>query len=257
MTFVLGIRCLDGIVVSADSREQDNYIKRNVNKLHWKSIKHRGQVEWGIALAGAGSAGMAASFWDKLSLQLKGEYARTKIEESIEAAFNSIRQQHPDEPFEFVASIFGRRLIETKLYRTEGSCLSPKMEYCVAGQDATLANFLLESIYTPTIGVEEGARIAVFVTALMKEHGYGVGGPTNIIVHKLLDDTWRKLHPSEVSAIERKIPVGDPYLLLWNYWQKKTDDIPPGIGVVAPPRPQKWREFPISIGKIKRRSPRI
>lgn len=253
MTFVLGIKCLDGIVLSADSREQDQYVVRDVNKLHWRVVKHQGKTEWGIALAGAGSAGMAASFWSRTAHLMKGEYTPSQIEVKIEAAFNELRQQHPDEPFEFVAGIFGRRIIESRLYRTEGSCLAPKDGYCVAGQDATLANFLLESIYTSTLGISEAIRIAIFVTALMKEHGYGVGGPTNILYHKFFEDRWEKVGPATILALEANTPLGDPYRLLWDYWQSKNKDIAKGIGVVGLPR-QKWRNFPTSIKERRYRS---
>ena len=63
MTFIVGMRCEDGICIASDSLEADGYTKRNVKKLYWFTEPHLGR--WGVAWGCAGYGSVIKRFNDK------------------------------------------------------------------------------------------------------------------------------------------------------------------------------------------------
>jgi len=132
-----------------------------------------------------------------------------------------MKQQHPDSDLKFVVGLFSQQASEVNLYRAEQGCVSPQDAFCFIGQDATLANFIVESIFDPLVRVDEAARLAIFVTSIMKEHADGVGGPTQCLTHKKGEPGWKTYDLDEITTIESELPFHDTHWLLWNYWRSK------------------------------------
>jgi 20S proteasome alpha/beta subunit len=218
MTFVAGFRCLDGLVLCSDSRESDGHVDRNVRKLSSYHVSD----EWGVAIGGAGDAFLIRKFRSRLfDLLGNGNYDRVGTEVHIESALTTMQQQHPDDELKFVVGLFSQQPWEVNLYRAEQGRISPQDAFCFIGQDATLANFIVESIFDPRVRVDEAARLAIFVTSLMKRHADGVGGPTQCLTHTKGESGWKTYDLGEITTIESELPSHDAYRLLLNYWRSK------------------------------------
>ncbi len=218
MTFAAGFRCLDGLVLCSDSREGDEHLKRDVRKLSSYHVSD----QWGLAIGGAGDALLIREFRSNLfDLLGNGNYDRFGTEVQIESALTYVKQQHPDNDLKFVVGLFSQQPWEINLYRAEQGSVSLQDAFCFIGQDATLANFIVESIFDPRVRVDEAARLAIFVTSLMKRHADGVGGPTQCLTHTKGEPGWKTYDLGEITTIESELPFRDAHRLLWNYWGSK------------------------------------
>lgn len=222
VTFILGVRCVDGLVLAADSLESDGVTKRSRKKLE---VVWDANGNWSACWGGSGTAEVIDKFSDKLKLVLKEQfenkpYNRDRMELYIEQCLGFVRQQYPREKIHLSLGLFGRPLKkkgkkaelgppETHLYRgsSETGCISLETEYCAVGMDVTLATFILNNTYFRFHRVSRAKRLAVFVIALMKEYADGVGKETRVfsITHETMQ--WEPLLDREISEIESKNPV--------------------------------------------------
>lgn len=176
MTFIVGIECIDGIVMCSDTEESANWTKGHVQKINSITIGS----EWGLAMGGAGDAGVIDGFWDKLTEHIATKrggdlFELAKIENEIEIACRAWRRRYRTSNFQFIFGIFSK-YGDSKLYRFEGDCLAPKTGYCITGLEATLPVCMLDSLYVVGVTVKDAVPLGVFVTGLMKEYGQYVDG---------------------------------------------------------------------------------
>jgi 20S proteasome alpha/beta subunit len=223
MTFILGIKCSDGVVLCSDSEERDGFVKGEVNKLH----SHCVNGEWGLAIGCAGEGGVIRNHWMKLEKVLgRDNYDHSKIEQRVESSLMQVAKHYTDGQFQALIAMFGMRggMAETFLYRSEGGLLSPQAEYCCVGQDATLANFILESIFDGLFKIEQAIRLGVLVTALMKKHADGVSGPTRVVAYRPGTWSWRTYDQMEIAAMEDELKIGEFYWALNRQWMLSNPD---------------------------------
>lgn len=221
MTFILGMKCVDGLVLAADSLESDGVTKRSRKKL--EIIENAGG-SWSACWGGSGTADVIDKFTDKLKQTLKEHfenkpYDRNRIELFIEQCLGFIRQQYPREDIEITLGLAGRNIrkakgkkvelgeLETHLYRgsSKTGCIALEKEYCCVGMDVTLAAFVLSNSYFRFHRVSRGKRLAVFVTALMKEYADGVGKETRVfsITHETMQ--WEMESKNPVVQFENSV----------------------------------------------------
>ena len=220
MTFIVGFSCFDGLVLCADSLEEDGYTKRIVDKLGAQTIAG----EWGIGIGCAGTGPGITKFMAKLNELLGTDsYDRYKTEAVIEATLKHMQEQYPKEAVEFVAGLWGPN--ETNMYRSyrDSHCLSvcPPLGFICAGMDLSLPDVVLDSIFDNLMGVEEAARLGIFVTAIMKERVDGCGGPTRVQLYKKGSTVWRDFEYEEVERIEKDFPMDEVYGMIYQYWRTK------------------------------------
>jgi hypothetical protein len=234
MTFILGMRCLDGMAIFGDTLESGSVVKRYRQKVHAENI-HSG-YGWGVAWGVAGNAHVADKFTEKLTALLgKSAYDRLKTELVIEQCLKWIRKQYagPEEEIDIVLGMFGTPKLDPKskevysppeshLYRGDSltACLAPVRDYWQVGMDVTLAHFLLANMRNPFGFIDEALRLGVFATAVMKQYAAGVGGDTNVFVYRANSDDWIPLLDREVSAIESDFPVKDIEQYATSFWAK-------------------------------------
>jgi len=220
MTFIVGMRCSDGIVILADTLESGGVVKRYRQKVHAENVI----AGWGVAWGVAGNAHVADKFSQKLRELLGHDfYECHKTELVVERCLKWIRQQYsgPDEDIDVILGMFGtsRRdprsrgvstpTPEQYLYRADSltGCLAPVKDYYTAGMDVTLATFILENMRNPFGYIDEAIRLGVFATAVMKKYATGVGGDTNGFVYRLGIDGWAPVLERDILEIELSFPV--------------------------------------------------
>ncbi|HEV2491843.1 MAG TPA: hypothetical protein VG204_02090 [Terriglobia bacterium] len=210
MTFILGLKCANGLVLSADSLEGDTVIKRSRNKLELISDSH-----WSACWGGSGSADIIDKFSDKLrqtveiELRQRRPYDRNRIELLVETCLKFIKKQY-QQRIEIALGLFGRKNGgETHLYRgsSETACLSLEKEYCCVGMDLSIAEFVLKNSHLSSYRVSRGERLAVFVTALMKEYADGVEKETRVLSISHESMKWKPLLDRELEQIEKHNPI--------------------------------------------------
>lgn len=228
MTFIIGMKCSDGLVLASDSLESDGVTCRYRNKLECIQFS-----EWGACWGVSGNAYVADRFSDALKRVATYEaYDRAKFEAHAEKCLHFIRAKYREsDQIQIALGLFGRPsmkkaktawlgLPEFHLYKgvSESACLSPEKEYAIAGMDVTLASFILENSYLYLMGMDAGTKLSVFVTSVMKKYAAGVGGEINVRTHFVGSGKWEPLLTREVSDIEGMFPVSgadDAIAKLW------------------------------------------
>lgn len=226
MTFIVGMKCKNGLVLAADSLEVDGYTRRTVNKLE---IFHKD--DWGMCWGLAGSARVADKFSDKLKQSLDDvtQYDRGKIESVVEACLRVAGKRYPTPVgIEIVVGLFGPHSktgkLDWHLLRAHSSdaCLSLQKDACCAGTgDNTLANFIFENSKVRFLRTFQAQHLAVFVVSLMKEYADGVGGPIKIWTFVDRKPQWLPLASSEMRQFEKDFSVEDFELALMNHLESK------------------------------------
>lgn len=229
MTFILGMRCSDGLVLCSDSLESDGVTKRYRGKLHTIVCG-----DWGICWGASGSAFSCDKFGDKLKelITKRDEYNRAAIENDAEVCLEFIRQSYAQtQSISVVIGLFGQPTKKDQdgkpflgapeffLYRgsSEASCLSPVRDYAMVGMDVTLAGFMLSNTYHPFMPTVHGIRLGVFITSLMKHHADGVGGDTGCMYYEI-GNRFAPLLDREIQDIEKRFPLTSLDEAVARYW---------------------------------------
>lgn len=229
VTFVIGMKCSDGLVLCADSLESDGVTKSYRNKLacfHWND----GIEEWGLCWGGAGHAYVCDKFKDKVKQSFKDQvYNRAAIEEKVEVCLSFIQQSYASaDGVNVVMGLFGRlqqpdqfgSLWEYTLYRgsSQSACLSPIRDYGFVGMDVSLAQFFLSNTYHSFMPLEHGKRLALFSTQLMKRHADGVGGDSTCMSYVIGSSMWDPMLDQEIAEIEKTFTLESLDVAITQYW---------------------------------------
>jgi 20S proteasome alpha/beta subunit len=212
MTFIIGFRCCDGIVLCTDSLEADGVTKRFVNK-----TKIIGTSAWGIAIAGAGPGGFIDKFTAEVSATLsRGEYNRKQIEATIEDTLSHFRSQY-QEPFRILVGVQSPQ--EYLLYRSDDNYLSPIKDHAHVGMGHSLWRFLSENLYVVGNSVEDNVRLGIFIMHQALQHVDGVDGDIRVVTHTFGDDSWKFMRWADVFVTNPHWRAGDIKTSLKNWWK--------------------------------------
>jgi hypothetical protein len=221
MTYVLGMKCTDGLVLCADSMEGDGVNKRFVQKLH-----AGGSGQWGLCWGCSGSGDVIRKFDSavKGSLEAITAYDKKEIEEQLEACLKFAKESYPEEHRIYViAGLYGLShdgTPEYGIYRgySQSTCLAPENEFAAVGMDLTVSDFFLQNTYHHFAHVDYCQRIGIVATALMKRHAEGVDGPTNVFSYRINCRQWEPLLDSEVCAIEGQFSLSELDDAVRKFW---------------------------------------
>ena len=223
MTIALGLRCIDGIVLCADSLEEDGVTKRHVDKLWIYEV----QNDWGIAIASAGESDLADSFTDGLKDILgNSDFDEVKLLSKLKTALRSVRISYPDSEFGFLAAVFGIPTLYSKLFRVldQSSHLGPVRQYQTLGTGGALGTFLASQLYSVSMCVEEGARLGAFILARVKERTPNCGGPTSIVSYggntSSSMTAFRVWRGDEIKAVEAELSADKLRDALRQFWKE-------------------------------------
>ncbi len=109
VTFILGMKCADGLVLCADTLETDGVTKSYRVKLA-SLLWDDGNSEWGICWGASGHAFVCDKFKDKMRQTFKDQpYNRAAIEDRIEVCLEFVRQSYTaQDGIAVVIGLFGR-----------------------------------------------------------------------------------------------------------------------------------------------------
>ena len=224
MTFIVGFKCKNGLVLAADSLEGDGYSRKIVKKLE---IFHKDN--WGICWGIAGPSRQADKFSDKFkeSLDDTKTYDRGKIEATMELCLKLVEKRYPSETgIEAVAGIFGPRRktvdLEWLLVRgdSRSACVSLQESNCCTGSgDNSLANFILSNNDMRAARTFQAQHMAVFVTALMCEYADRIGKPIKVWTFSTKQPRWMPMSYQEVKKCEKDFSVEAFELAFFRYWE--------------------------------------
>jgi hypothetical protein len=225
MTFVIGFRCRDGVVLCTDSLEADGVTKRYVDKT--AIIRAR---DWSIALTGAGPGGLLDKFSADVTSTIPRTmvYDRRKMESIVEASLSRFRSQY-EEPFRILVGVQRSHSLESSLYRSDDNYLSPIRDHAHVGMGHSLWRFFAENLFVRGNSVLDNSRLAIFIMRQAIEYVDGVGGDIRLVTYTNGTDTWKVSVGPWFTSIENaregwaRFHVGDA---LKDGWRKT---IPPTL----------------------------
>lgn len=232
MTFIVGLQCIDGVVLCTDSLEDDGITKKTVNK-----IRPMGTSQWQVAMSVSGSSGICDKFPDEVSSQLvRGPFDRTLIENTIENVLSDFHSKY-QEHFEVIVAVYDSSQREHLLYRGLKGVLSREIGECHTGMGNELWRMLADTIYSRSNSVEDNIRLAVFATRLAIKYASGVDGPVQAISYTFAQSQigWKWYTPTDILAIESEINFEGFKEALQGYWRKNN----------PPTRVEQLRKFRI------------
>jgi hypothetical protein len=224
MTFVVGMRCSDGIVLCTDSLEDDTITKNTVDK-----IRVMGTTAWGLAISGSGPGSTLDKFGATISAKVtSGQFDPSQVEAEVEnelAEFNSKYVHAANDQFHVIVGWYNQSKIERSLYK--GSCfgqgqgvvLSPIRDECHAGMGNELWRFLADMLYDKRNSVADNVRLAVFATRLAIKYAAGVDEPVQPISYTFGDQFWKFYGSDEIEAIENDLSLDGFKKALQRYWR--------------------------------------
>jgi hypothetical protein len=227
MTFIVGFHCFNGLVLCADSEENDGINKKYVDKLYGIKIPET----WELCFGGSGSAIAIDKFHSKLfPLLTDNPSDQIKTELTIETSLKFMGKSYPQYVFDILVGQCDLKSGNTFLYRTYEAAPVlrpiPYGEFTCIGMDTSLAHFFLASIFDAVMGVEEALRLGLWVTSMSKVHSSGVGGPSMAFSYKKGDsEGWRRHFTHQIAGIEAKYSTATVQAMLRAYWIEKNSDI--------------------------------
>jgi hypothetical protein len=231
MTFVVGLQCKDGIILCADQMESDGVTKRYRSKISAMTMND----DWGVCWATAAFGDLCDKFSDKFKSSLKRleEFKQEDIEHACEACLALMHQDNPNQLLQVMVGVWcapilatsNMRVARTILYRgrSDLQCLAVETDYAICGDgDVTLAEFILRNTFRyRSISVDEGTRLGIFVTAMMKEYAGSVGGPTDVVTHRRAEKNWFGPLPEEIKAVESTFNIHEFESAMAEWFRKK------------------------------------
>lgn len=229
MTFILGMKCSDGIVICGDRMEADGFSVRQRPKLEVLNVGN----EWGVCWGGSGTSNPIDRFSAQLYKALGNDsFNKEFIEKKVDSCLKFIKNNNKDEYIKIVLGVFGRRVMKPKkgapylghleqvLYSgdSESCCISPEREWCCAGLDSTLTKFLMASSFHRGMDVLEAQQLGIWVTGLMKKYAAGVGGPTDVAFSIPGFGAWLNMEEANVAKMENRYAADDTKTYIGQYW---------------------------------------
>ncbi len=216
MTFIIGLKCTDGVILCTDSLEDDGITKKTVNK-----IRTMGTHEWPVAMSVSGPSGICDKFADRVSTELRqATLDLNLIEQTVETVLSQFHATYQD-PFEVITAVHdssGNHF----LYRGTKGVLSQEKQECHTGMGNELWRMLADTVYDERNSVADNIRLATLATRLAIKYSSGVDGPVQAVSHTFgqLGWNWKWYTPSEILAIESEINLDAFKESLQSFWRK-------------------------------------
>lgn len=222
MTIVIGIKCVDGIVIASDSQVEFSRgvsIKRlNANKMY--------QLDDSFIVAGGGAVAHIRKAVDAINFTLKerkrekgSTLSEDECVDTLEKAVLALHKEYnldrsklldvDEREYFSPILVFGAKAIEgneTKLYsgivHGDGT-VEPVEDYGTVGSGAAFAEMLLKNFWIKDITVNEAMVVAAYTINEVIEIAPDCGGLTKIGV--LQKDTVKIIEGTEVQRLLQKV----------------------------------------------------
>jgi 20S proteasome alpha/beta subunit len=201
MTIAAGFVCRDGLVLFADTEEQEGYTKTSVEKIRTTEDDGRSFV-----IANAGNGYLADSLVDRLFDAL----ASTKKEKDVLPAIrttlidfhrNEVALYPCDDSGKRVGLVMGLQLSgDPMLLHSDATALRRVREFAVIGYGAEL-KYLAQQLYRRNMPLKHGVLIAMHLARMAREYVQGCGGESRVAT--LSNHKTEILHKFDVWADEQ------------------------------------------------------
>jgi 20S proteasome alpha/beta subunit len=185
MTYILGLRCTEGLVVASDFQESIEDLKRYVSKLE---IVAFGSYE--LVLGGAGDGRAITAFIQHLKDNrhrcASFRSARKLLSKTLDAFLRRrAKRQRRKRPATvvFLAAIRHRKGKDPpQLWKVRAGEVTEVSSSAAIGIDEPLYDYLTARYFRPNRPLGQAVLAAILVTAMAKETSVSVGGPTRVAV---------------------------------------------------------------------------
>jgi len=229
-TIIVGIKCLDGVVVASDSQSEFGRgvdVKRlNANKITTFDSRY--------IFAGAGILAHIRTLVENVTFYIQNQEAQQRSQlnkdeaEKVaeQALWALVKHYHVDrsnvlgvtdrEYFTPITIFAGRHIAENSvnyymyfLHGADGT-VEPVDDYGAAGSGAAYAELLLKSLYSENIMVDEGIKVGIYIIEEVKSIDPHCGGDTQVAVLKTISQSepqvsLRILNKTEIDTILREV----------------------------------------------------
>jgi 20S proteasome alpha/beta subunit len=190
MTIAAGFRCIDGVVLAADTRVEEAFVQHDVKKI--LTCAELSQSD--AYMAGSGDFGALQNLAD---IMIDQEVFREADGSSIRSMKKALRrflfsdiyrnlltqETSADGGISFDAVIALRaRNGQTDLLCLKRHHLYSVDEYQCLGSGYDTGMFFTKWLYTSGVSVKEFAQLAFQIVRSAKDHNVGVGGGTQVVV---------------------------------------------------------------------------
>ena len=191
MTLIAGLKCVDGIVLAADTEESTYLTRGRARKLLTRTFsKGKKTKPVVVAIAGAGSAALIDSAVEQVFEAVEGANGSTvgKLKVTIREALLEFYRHHVsayptrdpmDNVIDLICAVRAANG-ELALYRASGPLIStvPGFALCGSGE---IIRHIVEELYQPTIAVPRAVALMLHTLNLGKRYVPGVGGDSEIV----------------------------------------------------------------------------
>lgn len=219
MTFIVGLRCRDGLVIGADSLESDGIVKRRVNKIYRMPAGN-----WELAIAGSGGGGIVEKFTREIKATLPAKpidhYAVENFIEQTLAEFK-LRYREREDQFSVLVGMFNKADDAYHLYRADSVVLAPVDDEAHIGTGNELWRLLCDALYRKKNSVQANIRIASFATRMAIHYSEGVDEPIQVVFYTAGQKAWKVLQGTELEIALRMRPEpGNIAEIIRNWWKE-------------------------------------
>lgn len=194
MTLIAGLKCVDGIVLAADTEESTLYTRGRARKLLTRTFskgKNRHDPKTVVvAIAGAGSAALIDSAIEEIFEAISvskgstvGQLKKTISNSLLRFYRHNVSAYPTRDPLDNVIDLIcGVRAAtgELTLYKASGPLLSTVTGFAICGSGELLRH-IVEELYQPTIAVPRAVALTLHTLNLGKRYVTGVGGDSEIV----------------------------------------------------------------------------
>lgn len=188
MTLIAALKCLNGVVVCADTQETCGDYRVSVNKI---APIEAGKYQ--VIIGGAGElGGLIDTFTDDFVRAVNGwqrgldeQAIRTKIRQLLLNFHKEEVSLYPppsDKRLEFIICVKDKQSPNAFLWQTDGSGVQSIQNWALMGWDAPLYKYELGRLYRPDLRTEKGVAVGIFLFSLAKATSNYIGGDTQIII---------------------------------------------------------------------------
>jgi hypothetical protein len=225
VTIAAGFVCAEGLVLFADTEEQEGYMKTSAEKIRSSSGK-----DWHCIIANSGHGALADSLIDRIfeTLESAPPGANSKLLKGlirkIVVSFHrdEIALYPSENSLKMVGLILGLQVGSDfpVLLHADATALKQVETYAVIGYGSEI-KFLAEELYSKGMPLKHGVLIANYLVKTAKDHVQGCGGDSRIAtleigklesIHSF--DIWDQQYlfshlSSNYRAVLLSIPDGD------------------------------------------------
>lgn len=186
MTLIVAMKCVNGVVVCADTQETYGGYRVSVNKI---APVDAGKYQ--VVIGGAGLGGLIDAFADDF-VDAVNDWPKGLDEKAIKIRIRNLLREfhkqevslHPaqDKILDFIICVKAKQSSDTFLWQTDGPGVLSVQTYALIGWEIPLYKHELGRLYQPDLRIEKGVAIGIFLFSLAKATSNYIGGDTQVII---------------------------------------------------------------------------